>query len=287
MDPIIGSTLVKVGGSLLGGLFGKKKTVSAQENSRQGIMGQAQGARQAAAEYGFNPLTLLGVSSAIGPSQLDNTMGQAIADAALLAADSLSGREEDKLRLENMRLENERLKAEVSNLTLRPKVGGVYAGNVMTPNAGNGGQSNENNPMDVGLVSPFSARPVYSYGDLSTPVQSAVKQDVPAFRALGHDFYGSGLFSTAQQVEDSAGDVAQAIWGAVTVSDAWFNEAYKFGTRRRADYEGTKRGGYGFSSNGRGYALYNPDKPAKPVAQSSKHARRSWLQQLGNPFPVQ
>lgn len=48
------------------GLLRKKD--SAQKNSRLAILGQAAGARQAAEKYGFNPLTLLGASSGIGPS---------------------------------------------------------------------------------------------------------------------------------------------------------------------------------------------------------------------------
>ena len=47
----------------LGGLFGKKDNT--QGKSAAGIMGQAQGAIQAAQQYGFNPLTLLGASSPI------------------------------------------------------------------------------------------------------------------------------------------------------------------------------------------------------------------------------
>lgn len=198
MDPIIGSTLLKVGGSLLGGLFGKKKTVSAQENSRQGIMGQAQGARQAAAEYGFNPLTLLGVSSAIGPSQLDNTMGQAIADAALLAADSLSGREEDKLRLENLRLQNERLKSEVMNLTLRPKVGGVYAGTESTPSLRQALGASDAQDSDRG-------HPLYGQlGRIATPDPKLDRAN-PAF-FLGLNWEATPGFSPGSVWEDRYGD---------------------------------------------------------------------------------
>jgi len=55
--------LIGAGASLLGGILGKPKEKSARTNSYDGIMGQAQGARDASEKYGFNPLTLLGASS--------------------------------------------------------------------------------------------------------------------------------------------------------------------------------------------------------------------------------
>lgn len=73
---------------LFGGLkslFGKKP--SAREQSRDALMGQAQGAREAADKYGFNPLTLLGVSSGIGSN--------AAADTPLASIEMITGAMQD------------------------------------------------------------------------------------------------------------------------------------------------------------------------------------------------
>lgn len=54
MDPVTGS-LISGGVKLLGGLFGRKKEMSPASK----IVSTAKGVRQAADQYGFNPLTLL------------------------------------------------------------------------------------------------------------------------------------------------------------------------------------------------------------------------------------
>lgn len=55
MDPITG-TLISGGVKLLGGLFGGK---SKSPTPRKNLLSQAQGAREASEQYGFNPLTML------------------------------------------------------------------------------------------------------------------------------------------------------------------------------------------------------------------------------------
>lgn len=136
MDPLILSSLIGAGSSLLGGIFGKPKQVSARTNSRQGILGQAQGAREAAEKYGFNPLTLLGVSSPLGPSERSNYMGNAIAEAGLMLADGVAKRGEKAGLLSKLEAQNEELREQVQSLTLRPKVGGIYAQREAVPAIG-------------------------------------------------------------------------------------------------------------------------------------------------------
>lgn len=119
--------LIGAGGAILGGLLNKPKVTSSRTNTRGGIMGQAQGAREAAEKYGFNPLTLLGASSTIGPSQSAGYMGSAIADASLLLADGLSKQKKRVGKESQLEAQNRKLSEQVKNLTLRPKVGGIYA----------------------------------------------------------------------------------------------------------------------------------------------------------------
>lgn len=123
---MVAAALIGAGASLLGGLFGKKKAPDARAESRGGILGQAQGAREAAELYGFNPLTLLGVSSPL-PSQQDggNYMGAAVADAGMILADALT-RQKDVGRLERAERLNEYQRKRIADLTLRPAVPGVY-----------------------------------------------------------------------------------------------------------------------------------------------------------------
>lgn len=127
--------LIGAGASLLGGLFGKKKVPDARAESRGGILGQAEGAREAAKLYGFNPLTLLGASSPL-PSQQEgaNYMGAAVADAGMILADALT-KQKDVGRLERAERLNEYQRKRIADLTLRPAVPGVYG-------LGNGGYRN-------------------------------------------------------------------------------------------------------------------------------------------------
>lgn len=131
---MVDPALIGAGASLLGGIFGRKKEKSAAQNSYDAIMGQARGSRDASDKYGFNPLTLLGASSAVGPSQSSNYMGEAIANSAMLLADGLAKREEKFGQLAAMQKQNEELKLQVRELTLRPKFAGIYAQRQAVPN---------------------------------------------------------------------------------------------------------------------------------------------------------
>ena len=127
MDP---ATLIAAGSSLFGGLFGKKDK-SVKQNTMEGIYGQAEAAVKAGAEWGFNPLTLLGASSPMAGSQSANYMGDAVANAGLLLADGIQQRQAGKR--DALQAENTALKEKVQNLTLRPDTGGVYARRQSTP----------------------------------------------------------------------------------------------------------------------------------------------------------
>ena len=109
--------LISAGASLLGGLLGRPKNVSAAKNRYDDVAGIF----KAAEEFKFSPFALLG-SPAVGPSVVQNTMGSAIADAGLLLADGMSKQKMKALEEERLRLENEKLRGEVNRMMLRPKV---------------------------------------------------------------------------------------------------------------------------------------------------------------------
>lgn len=145
---MVAAALIGAGASLLGGLFKKKpKEKSAEQNSREAIFGQASGARDAGEKYGFNPLTLLGASSALGPSYSEsaNYMGNAIADAGMILADGLA-RNKEAGQLSQLKEQNEKLRKQIQDQTLRPKVGGIYARRQVTPTTAQAlGRSNVRN----------------------------------------------------------------------------------------------------------------------------------------------
>ena len=125
MDPIIGGALINGVGSLLGGLLGSKK-VSSRQASRGAIYGQAEGARLAAEKLGFNPLTLLAASSAVGGYDSANPMGAALADAAGALAEGVTAKAEREDELAKAREENAKLRERLTQSTIRPRVPGVF-----------------------------------------------------------------------------------------------------------------------------------------------------------------
>lgn len=118
MDPITLSSLIGAGSSLLGGLFGKGPSSGQQAQSHvDGIMAAAE-------KHKINPLTLLG--SVAPQSGAAPVMGQAIANAGLSIADGMVKKADFDLQAEQLRMQNQRLQKSLEQVTLRPKVAGVY-----------------------------------------------------------------------------------------------------------------------------------------------------------------
>lgn len=115
MDP---ATIVSIGSTLLGGLFGQKK--------EKYVVPDYAKIRKDAEAAGFNPLTALTMGPQGSVVSSGGTMGTAIADAGLMLADSLAKSKKSGI-LAKVQSENAELQRKVQNLTLRPKVGGVYA----------------------------------------------------------------------------------------------------------------------------------------------------------------
>lgn len=133
MDPLIGSALLGAGSNLLGGLLGKKPNPG--RDTRHVILNQVGTAREAGERFGFNPLTVLGATGGtVANAGSDNFMGAAVADAGMILADALA-KQKDIGRLERAERLNEKLRQQVTDLTLRPAVPGVYG-------AANGGFRN-------------------------------------------------------------------------------------------------------------------------------------------------
>jgi hypothetical protein len=119
---MVAAALISAGASLLGGLFAPKP---------KWVTPNYQQIRDKAEAAGFNPLTAL--TSAPGQAmQGENYMGAAIADAGLMLADAFAKNKRGQM-LSKVQAENAQLKDKVQSLTLRPKVGGVYAARQAVP----------------------------------------------------------------------------------------------------------------------------------------------------------
>jgi len=125
---IVGS-LISAGGSLLGGLMGGspssgKAAKAVRRQTEAGIMGQAAGARAAAEEFGFNPLTLLGVSTPVAPANAGQSgVGASIADAAMILGQGLINNA-DKQRVAGLEATVAKQAKKLNDYQLRPKTPG-------------------------------------------------------------------------------------------------------------------------------------------------------------------
>jgi hypothetical protein len=268
--PAVGAALIGAAGSLLGGLFAPKP---------KWVTPNYQDIRNKAEAAGFNPLTAL--TSAPGQAmQGANYMGSAIADAGLMLADAFSQSKRGQ-NLSKVQAENDKLKERVESLTLRPKVGGVYAARQAVPtvrqalgvkgaSSASTGSPVSANAFDRMANSPFAGTVVGPDDDNLTGPQLSVKKDVPAFRLFGHDFYGTGAFSTGEQLESGVGEseIVSTLYAPLVITDAALNEANK--TYQR--YVGQPFVKWGKS-------LFEPNKARpKPVGK-----RPAWLPQGAYP----
>lgn len=235
--------IIGAGASLISGIFGKKKEKSAQQNSREAILGQAEGSRLAAERYGFNPLTLLGASSAVGPSQSANYFGSAIADAGMIVADHLSQKKEAGA-LSQLKEQNEKLKAQVQNQTLRPKVAGVYAQREVTPSLGQAlGRSNVGNSGDnsdlasSGGDNPSDLRPLpETYGvDPRRGVDQKKIEPHSGFMVIDNPYIPKLYFPTLD------GDEAMDVTQVPLLPWAWAGSAIATRYQQEIDYRRGER----------------------------------------------
>jgi|GEM_PF-3081440 len=183
MDPFIGGALISGATSLLGGLFGRSQAKSDLAMQRQLINEQNEynnptNIRKRAEEAGFNPLSFIGpgVGLQTQTAQVNsgNYMGAAIADAGMAFAGAMADKAKfaETKKLNDLEMANAKLQNQILQLTLRPKVGGVYAGRQSTPTiqaalgGGNAVSSDSTVVVGVGHNRRVSSRGV---GDSVTP----------------------------------------------------------------------------------------------------------------------
>lgn len=145
----IGAALVSAGGSLLGGLLGKKPMSPARM-----IESHMQGIRKGAEKWGFNPLAWAGTTGSQGAAP-PNYMGAAIADATASVADAWSNNAFNKAQVDQLEMQNEKMRRELNAEKIRPTVPGLYDRGGLSPNTYVGGT--ERTPAVVGQ--PFAPEP--------------------------------------------------------------------------------------------------------------------------------
>lgn len=214
MDP----TLVLGGMKLLGGLFGNKK---ADPTPADNLMSQAQGARDAAAKYGFNPLTMLqygqtgGAMGGGGAPPLASTellMG-GLADIG----DVLSGEKAQRVAANKLQTDLAQIKLDQLRASAATKVGagasplGRRAAQVVDPSTGfkfSGGGS-------LSSGGSVTADPVILRAGVDggiAPPEPRLDRGSGVF-AFGRYISPSQKFSPSNVWENEYGDIAQAFVG--------------------------------------------------------------------------
>ena len=149
MDP----TIILGGMKLLGGLFGKKpKTPSPRDN----LLSQAQGAREAADKYGFNPLTMLqygqtsGSMASAGPplASMDLIMGGLEDIFDVTSGASAQRRQADELKMDLLKLQVEQARSGV--IAMQPRSAANFTGSPMGNTSTIVGDTNVR-PVDFGM----------------------------------------------------------------------------------------------------------------------------------------
>lgn len=197
------SSLIGIGGSLLGGLFGSKKEEKAI--NRQNEYNDPINVRARAEEAGFNPLLFIGPGvgqqTATGGT---NYMGAAIADSSMMLANQISGQAEEKARLQNLQLQNQKLQKELQQATLRPKSAGLYGPVALGINAG---VQSMTSPARAGAAAATSSEEDDDKAKASS--DEAYKPGTKTGTFYGWGLRRSGLFSDADWFTGAYGEPAE------------------------------------------------------------------------------
>lgn len=120
--------LVGIAGQFLQGIFNRNAANRERQQSIEDVRQQFVRLREAAELGGYNPLAVLGMGSGIPASRSGAYMGSAIADSALMMADTMqrNGEASRASRVSALEMANADLQERLTRATLRPTVGGVY-----------------------------------------------------------------------------------------------------------------------------------------------------------------
>lgn len=269
--------LIGAAASLLGAnraRRGEAKAIAAQNEYNKPA-----NVRARAEEAGFNPLLFVGPGvgqqTATGGS---NFMGQAIADAGLMLADKITERQA-AVKLSKAMDDNRRLQQQLTQATIRPKVGGIYAGSEMLPTqtaALGGSRASSTGPAGGPVsghgsgVSTADAGGGYSGGDLPFV---ALSDNLPADRRRPVENKPVTTESGVAYIDNPSLPFRIPI---LTVNDemigpelpmlsagiAYGAGGWVHGLQQKASVR--RKGGYAFTSNGQTFAMMPATKPRFP-----------------------
>lgn len=160
-----------IGGQLLGGLLGNRSAKKAAAQQRAWALEdhrmQWVRHREASELGGFNPLATLGMGQGVAatPVSSNNYMGDAVASAGLMLADSVAKTRAAQAgrQVEDLNRQREVLQRKLRDATLRPTVPGIFdrARNFGIPPAPTGATNanSGSNPDMVRSSGPLSGRP--------------------------------------------------------------------------------------------------------------------------------
>jgi len=213
-------TLIAGGLKLLGGLFGKKKTMSPQ----QSIVSTAAGARQAAKQYGFNALTLLQNSNATAGAGMD--MGTPPLASLSVLGDIVEDTfgDDAKTRREHNRLQNDLLSLQVQEARTLASV--VPPSAISGSPALNGGRA-ATQPASAGVASsPFSMNVLTA----DREVKQTPTEDISGFMKVRNAWTDEDGF----WVPGSDGEPLD-VWQLPVVAGSWAaSEAWELGSKAGA-----------------------------------------------------
>lgn len=201
---------IGVGGSLLGGIFGRNSQRKAEARQRE--YDKPINVRARYEEAGVNPLLafqggVVGQSAAVSAP---NYLGAAFADAAAIAADGIL-RNSAAQKLERAERLNAKLSQDLTDATLRPKIPGVYAAGGSVAAASGGKNAS------------VSGR----RSDANAAAEPTDLAGGPATRYVvgGVTLEPNPNFSDAELIETRHGDAASWLYGIGTVgADLAYNK---------------------------------------------------------------
>lgn len=207
--------LIEAGASLLGGALNNKAEkagIAAQNayNDPAQIRARAEAA-------GFNPLSFIGPGVGNQTAAVSGSyMGSAIADAGMAMADGIANSTKRKQaeQLGALEIENAKLQNKLLQLTLRPKVGGVYAQRETTPTiaaAVGGGNAGEAGLFGVTATSSAGVSGSVGLGGSANASGDAIRTSDNWVASDGTVFAGPG--SKSMDLEQVVGAAVMDMYG--------------------------------------------------------------------------
>lgn len=246
---MVHSLLIGLGGKLLEGFFANRAAKQQRAQSVEDVKQQFVRLREGAELAGFNPLAVLGTASGI-PAQAGSGayMGTALADSALMIADSLARSEKAGTlnKVNALEAENRDLLGRLTAMTLRPKVPGIYGGGGVQAVSG----ASDSVAASGGPRLAFGFPGPLNWGDPAIRSESDDASRVPAksLFLFGTPFEPTSGTSDAEAVgsrygEDFLSPGWFSGWGSFGV-DAMVNAAR--GLRRYSDGKGLTKPGVNY-----------------------------------------